>query len=62
MIAVLTTIPRPALTFRRYKAADGWRWRLVARNGRIVADSAEAYSTPRNCDRAIATITDGCDS
>jgi len=26
-----------------YQAADGWRWRMKARNGRIVADSAEAY-------------------
>ena len=27
-----------------YKAADGYRWRLVAANGRIVADSGEAYT------------------
>lgn len=27
-----------------YKASDGWRWRLVARNGYIVADSGQKYS------------------
>ena len=27
-----------------YQAADGWRWRLVARNGHIVADSGQKYS------------------
>lgn len=29
-----------------YEDASGaWRWRLVASNGRTVADSAEAYSS-----------------
>lgn len=27
-----------------YRSADGWRWRIVARNGRTIADSGEAYS------------------
>lgn len=27
-----------------YKADDGWRWRLRASNGRIIADSGEAYT------------------
>ena len=26
-------------------ALSGWRWRLVAKNNKIVADSGEAYST-----------------
>lgn len=26
-----------------YRSPDGWRWRIRAANGRIVADSAEAY-------------------
>lgn len=26
-------------------AANDWRWRFVAANGRIVADSAEGYSS-----------------
>lgn len=26
-----------------YFADDGWRWRLVAPNGKITADSGEAY-------------------
>lgn len=28
-----------------YNAKDGWRWHLRARNGRIVAESGEAYTT-----------------
>lgn len=28
-----------------YEARDGWRWRLRAGNGRIVAESGEAYVT-----------------
>ena len=30
-----------------YKARDGWRWRAVAGNGRIVAESGEAYTRRR---------------
>lgn len=33
-----------------YKAKDGFRWRLKSGNGRIVAESGEAYKT-----RAAAT-------
>jgi uncharacterized protein YegP (UPF0339 family) len=32
------------MKFVIYPAKDGYRWRLVARNGRIMADSAEAYT------------------
>lgn len=32
-----------------YEAKDGFRWRLRARNGRIVAESGEAYSTRAAC-------------
>jgi uncharacterized protein YegP (UPF0339 family) len=40
--------------FRMYRdIAGGWRWRLVSTNGRIVADSGEAYSGKRYCKRAI---------
>ena len=38
---------RPKSTYRYvfdiFKAKDGWRWRLWARNGRMVAVSGEAY-------------------
>lgn len=38
---------------RCYEALDGWRWRaVVPGNGRIVADSAEAYDTESNAYRA----------
>lgn len=32
-----------------YRARDGWRWRIRARNGRILADGAEAYKERRKC-------------
>lgn len=28
-----------------WRAPDGWRWRLLARNGRIIGASSEAYRT-----------------
>jgi uncharacterized protein YegP (UPF0339 family) len=28
---------------KAYRAADGWRWRALALNGRIVSESGEAY-------------------
>ena len=38
------------MTYVYYKDAKGeWRWRLVAANGRIIADSGEGYSSEREC-------------
>ena len=34
-------------------AAGEWLWRLVAANGRIIADSGEGYATLSNARRAI---------
>lgn len=36
--------------------AGGWRWRLVAANGRIVADSGEAYTRQADVRRAVSTF------
>lgn len=30
--------------FEVYKAKDGWRWALKAKNGRIIADGGEAFT------------------
>jgi uncharacterized protein YegP (UPF0339 family) len=38
------------MTYVYYKDAKGeWRWRLVASNGRIIADSGEGYSSEHEC-------------
>jgi uncharacterized protein YegP (UPF0339 family) len=43
--------------FHLYKDRGGeWRWRLVAVNGKIVADSAEAYATKSNAEAGIALV------
>ncbi len=45
-----------AAHFEIYRDTGGdWRWRLRARNGRIVADSAEGYASRRNVKAAVAT-------
>ena len=36
-----------------YEANDGWRWRLIASNGRIMADSGEAYTSKSSAVRAL---------
>lgn len=38
--------------FEYYQASDGWRWRLTSPNGKIIADSGEAYSSEKNVRRA----------
>lgn len=40
----------------KYRAADGWRWRLVASNGKTVAESGEAYTRQHGASRAIALV------
>lgn len=39
-----------------YRAEDGWRWRLKARNGRIVASSGERFDSKSNAVRAAESI------
>ncbi len=55
-------------TFKIYKDAKGeYRWRFRADNYKIVADSAEGYTTKKSCEDGIeivkkqaptATVTD----
>jgi uncharacterized protein len=43
-----------------YKDRKGeFRWRLLASNGKIVADSAESYKTKYNLSRAMARFVKG---
>ena len=35
----------------------GWRWRVRATNGRILADSGEAYVRLRDCARGAGMVT-----
>ncbi len=42
-------------------AAGEWRWRLVHRNGNILADSGQGYSRRHDANRAVARIRDGID-
>ena len=39
-----------------YKAKDGYRWRVVAANGNIVADSGEAYENRADALSIYATL------
>jgi uncharacterized protein YegP (UPF0339 family) len=36
-----------------------WRWRLTARNGRIVADGGEGYKRRADLDRALERVIAG---
>ncbi len=38
------------------KGRQPWRWRLVARNGKIVADSAEGYASRGNLQKSAARL------
>lgn len=42
---------------RVYQARDGYRWSLIASNGRIVADSGEAYVHRANATRAARALS-----
>lgn len=36
--------------------ADEWRWRLVASNGNIIADSGEGYQSKQGAQRGIESV------
>jgi uncharacterized protein YegP (UPF0339 family) len=45
-----------------YEADDGWRWRVTARNGEIVAASSEAFTRKHGAKRNLwTTINALCD-
>ncbi|WP_169974865.1 YegP family protein [Tautonia rosea] len=47
--------------FHVYKDQAGeFRWRLVAPNGRIIADSGEGYSSKQKCLDGIADVKQYC--
>lgn len=49
-------------TFRVYKDNGGeWRWRLVAGNGRIIAESGEGYHHKQDCLHGIELVKDSKD-
>lgn len=45
------------MKFIQYKDARGeFRWRLVAANGKTIADSGEGYKNSTDCDHAVALV------
>lgn len=43
--------------FSVYRDEGGaWRWRLLAANNRIIADSGEGYSRQRDARRAVRVV------
>ncbi len=53
-----TTEPVESLArFECYRdRADEWRWRLVHRNGNIIADSGEGYTTRHNAEKGLKSV------
>ena len=45
--------------FDVYQAKDGWRWRLLAGNNKVIA-SGEAHSRERDAWRAASKVCDTC--
>jgi uncharacterized protein YegP (UPF0339 family) len=47
------------MKFYIYRDTQGyWRWRLVAGNNRIIADSGESYIQKEHCLQAIGLVMD----
>ena len=49
------------MKFEIYRSGESllslqWRWRLVAANGEVVADSAEGYVSKFDCEYAIGLV------
>ncbi len=37
-------------------AQNGWRWRFISKNGRIIAVSSESYEDKESCLRSIEIV------
>jgi uncharacterized protein YegP (UPF0339 family) len=46
---------RPAVP-HVYRARDGWRWRMLARNARIIAEWGEAFTSRRSAERSLGLV------
>ena len=50
-------VVRRQATFEVFRdRADEWRWRLVHRNGNVVATSGEGYTTRRNAEKGLRSV------
>ena len=50
-------IPASLARFQVFRdRADEWRWRLVHRNGNIIATSGEGYTTRRNAEKGMQSV------
>ncbi len=50
---------RGKVVFYKDKAGE-FRWRLVAPNGEIIADSGEGYTTKQNCQKGFESVKKYC--
>lgn len=48
--------------FEVYKAKDGWRWALKAKNGRIIADGGEAFTRKETALASVKLIQESAAS
>jgi uncharacterized protein len=60
-MSLLAHIRDHTSTFVKYRDQglySQWRWRLVANNGKTIANSGEGYWNEADCDHAIALVKD----
>ncbi len=45
------------MNYEKYRdTSTQWRWRLLASNGKIIANSGEGYHNEADCDHAITLV------
>lgn len=45
-------------TITIFRALDGWRWRMTAPNGRVMADGGEAYVRRQSARKAAERLVE----
>lgn len=61
ILADYSTEERSTVMFELYKDAKGeWRWRLVANNRKLIADSGEGYRRRHECHNAVERVKKLC--
>ncbi|HPG95118.1 MAG TPA: DUF1508 domain-containing protein, partial [Dokdonella sp.] len=57
VLSLMVSARSNTMNYEKYRdTSTQWRWRLLASNGKIIANSGEGYHNEADCDHAITLV------